>query len=526
MTDQRLVDVFDLRQQKNVFALAGLGCAGLGTWFVRSSLLAAIRYDVEATTSPGPSGVLMSLPPPFDLGGLVASGLYWLFYAGALTALASRVQSERGWVLGFAVADAAWLTLVNGVRNRGLPAPAELLIGAVGAIIGMVVMIGLFRLTRRAGLALVLGLPAGTLLEWLWGDLARTALWWGQGASVSFGLESAALGLYFRLQGCLATFVPGLLFAAGLRIDERQRAAVAGSGRTEALPRRLVVGGLLALGAAAVGLTALAFGLLASPTPARAPIVFFLAFPLLVANAALCAFLVHRMWSAVPTAQARTRPGWAVGLLFVPLFNLYWLFQAIAGFATDWNRSRPAGDARRLPSAPFVLLPALSVLTAVTLFALGPALEEWRDHSGLLLSFSLWLGLSTAFLTVVVASLACDAVNGALPAAGAAATPATRAQPQTATPVGPAPAQVTPLVRTCGSCGKAVRPFSAPSGAWSGTAAAFAALPQIEPDHAFVCEGCDAAICPVCAGQRASQLGRREFVCPRCGQSPLRTIYR
>jgi len=37
----------------------------------------------------------------------------------------------------------------------------------------------------------------------------------------------------------------------------------------------------------------------------------------------------------IPDAYARTTPGKAVGFLFIPLFNIYWIFVAIMGLADD-----------------------------------------------------------------------------------------------------------------------------------------------------------------------------------------------
>ena len=47
---------------------------------------------------------------------------------------------------------------------------------------------------------------------------------------------------------------------------------------------------------------------------------------------------LHRLWSALQYGRPRTTPGQAVGLLFVPLFNLYWIFIAFYGLAQDYNR--------------------------------------------------------------------------------------------------------------------------------------------------------------------------------------------
>ena len=52
---------------------------------------------------------------------------------------------------------------------------------------------------------------------------------------------------------------------------------------------------------------------------------------------------LYRAWQVIPREEARTSPAKAVGFLFIPLFNLYWMFQAIWGFAKDfngWNQKR------------------------------------------------------------------------------------------------------------------------------------------------------------------------------------------
>lgn len=45
-----------------------------------------------------------------------------------------------------------------------------------------------------------------------------------------------------------------------------------------------------------------------------------------------------RLWGALGYSNPRTTPGKAIGLMFVPLFNLYWIFVVIHGLAQDWNR--------------------------------------------------------------------------------------------------------------------------------------------------------------------------------------------
>jgi hypothetical protein len=43
------------------------------------------------------------------------------------------------------------------------------------------------------------------------------------------------------------------------------------------------------------------------------------------------------MWTVIPPDLARTTPGKAVGFLFIPIFNFYWWFVALWGWAKDWN---------------------------------------------------------------------------------------------------------------------------------------------------------------------------------------------
>ena len=47
--------------------------------------------------------------------------------------------------------------------------------------------------------------------------------------------------------------------------------------------------------------------------------------------------LVHKLWSTIQYGNVRTTPGKAVALLFVPFFNIYWMFQVYWGWAVDYN---------------------------------------------------------------------------------------------------------------------------------------------------------------------------------------------
>jgi hypothetical protein len=47
--------------------------------------------------------------------------------------------------------------------------------------------------------------------------------------------------------------------------------------------------------------------------------------------------LLYKAWKVIQDGHARTSPGKAVGFLFIPFFQLYWIFQAYWGFAKDYN---------------------------------------------------------------------------------------------------------------------------------------------------------------------------------------------
>jgi hypothetical protein len=64
---------------------------------------------------------------------------------------------------------------------------------------------------------------------------------------------------------------------------------------------------------------------------------FIIGFALLVYITVISCILLFKAWKAIEDGHQRTTAGKAVGFLFIPLFNLYWIFQAYWGFAKDYN---------------------------------------------------------------------------------------------------------------------------------------------------------------------------------------------
>ena len=67
---------------------------------------------------------------------------------------------------------------------------------------------------------------------------------------------------------------------------------------------------------------------------------------------------IYRSWVILQPGGARTTPGKAVGFLFIPFFNLYWVFVSYYGWSQDWNRIqggyRNLATTSRVPEALFL----------------------------------------------------------------------------------------------------------------------------------------------------------------------------
>jgi hypothetical protein len=111
--------------------------------------------------------------------------------------------------------------------------------------------------------------------------------------------------------------------------------------------------------------------------------------------------VIYRMWKAIADAQTKPTPGQAVGYMFIPFYNLYWMFRAISGYPDQYNEyvRRHGLDVPRLGDG---------VFSAYPFFLLASCIPAVGVVFGL-------------FNMLVVAPLligrACDAVS-ALPATG------------------------------------------------------------------------------------------------------------
>jgi len=79
--------------------------------------------------------------------------------------------------------------------------------------------------------------------------------------------------------------------------------------------------------------------------------------------------LFYKMWAAIQDSQVSISPAKAVGLLFVPVFNIYWALYMVTEFAEDYNAfiQRRAIKAKDLPMALFLIYAFAFILAAMVL---------------------------------------------------------------------------------------------------------------------------------------------------------------
>ena len=99
--------------------------------------------------------------------------------------------------------------------------------------------------------------------------------------------------------------------------------------------------------------------------PVLSGALYIVAFLALLYAVFIISLFVYRMWTLIEGQGARTTPGKAVGFLFIPFFNLYWVFQAFWGFAKDYNQylQNESPEAPQLQENIFL---AVSIMLAIS----------------------------------------------------------------------------------------------------------------------------------------------------------------
>ena len=88
---------------------------------------------------------------------------------------------------------------------------------------------------------------------------------------------------------------------------------------------------------------------------------------------------IYVIWKEIPPERARTTPGKAIGFLCIPVFNCYWFFPALWGWAKDWN-SHAEKSEPKLPQTSEILTLSIAIIISVSLIfsAVSIAYKDFR----------------------------------------------------------------------------------------------------------------------------------------------------
>jgi hypothetical protein len=126
--------------------------------------------------------------------------------------------------------------------------------------------------------------------------------------------------------------------------------------------------------------------------------LLFLSFLTMVYLVVVCAIMWYKAWSSIQDGSARTGPGKAVGFMFIPIFNFYWVFQAVWGFSKDYNSyiERHQYGVEKLPEGLFL---ASAIMTVVGVIA------------GMIPFFGVLYSIVCLVVFATIVAKVCDAVN-------------------------------------------------------------------------------------------------------------------
>ncbi len=100
---------------------------------------------------------------------------------------------------------------------------------------------------------------------------------------------------------------------------------------------------------------------------------------------------LYKIWEAIQDGNVQISPGKAVGFMFIPFFNLYWIFPAYWGFAKELNKYIKRKGLKLTPISEGLFL-AYAIFSLCTL----------------LISY---LGIVTMILNLCIINAACNRIN-------------------------------------------------------------------------------------------------------------------
>ena len=95
----------------------------------------------------------------------------------------------------------------------------------------------------------------------------------------------------------------------------------------------------------------------------------FLLFAWLVIHTIFYFLLLAKMWGAIQDGETEISVGKAIGFLFIPFFNIFWVFKIWGGFPSEYNAyaARNSLNVPELSSGIFIAVPIVLILTAFTI---------------------------------------------------------------------------------------------------------------------------------------------------------------
>ncbi len=124
-------------------------------------------------------------------------------------------------------------------------------------------------------------------------------------------------------------------------------------------------------------------------------LAWFASFVVMVVFASI---LIYRYWAVMQPYTKRTTPGKAVGFLFIPLFQFYWMFVAYHGLAKDidtyLDRNRDSTAPR--PSTGFVLATMI-----IGLLTIVPVINNFAMLALLVMLFITKLRLNNSIIGII-----------------------------------------------------------------------------------------------------------------------------
>jgi hypothetical protein len=181
----------------------------------------------------------------------------------------------------------------------------------------------------------------------------------------------------------------------GLQPLYRQNGFVPPGASTSPLPgsglRKGKLGlGIVQLAAAILGVGLVAFGFVVGPEGDAAQalfitggVFFVLWYCALMAYGIVSMVWTYRFWSWIPPEHRHTplwkkyiSPGQALGFMFIPYFNIYWMFVVYLGIADILERMRVAYPTAHGPAKNLALL---RLLVPLVFFPAGPFLDYFFD---------------------------------------------------------------------------------------------------------------------------------------------------